>query len=212
MASPIAKKNRRLDYLTLYLRLEDLMAKPVKDPTEDKYVQQFQKHLAEVDPFILVVLKSHLIMESVVDNVIRLIFFHPDILLDARMNFFHKVEILRAYALREDEMSIWQLMHAIAELRNEIAHNLEPKKRESRIAKVRKLYLSEASPEHAKEHKDAEDGEIVIYASSLCTGFLGEFEKDIGSLRGMIDKIADANVPRNPDGSLKKKSKKGFDA
>lgn len=181
-----------------------------KDPNEDKYVQQFQKHFAEVDAFILVVLKSHLIMESAVDNIIRLIFFHPGILLDARMNFFHKVEILRAYALRENEMSIWQLMHAIAELRNEVAHNLERKNRESRMAKVRRLYLSEASPEHAEAHKNAEDGEIVIYASSLCTGFLGEFEKDIGSLRGIIDKIADANVPRNPDGSLKKKPKKGF--
>lgn len=183
-----------------------------KDLNEDKYAQQFQKHLAEVDAFILVVLKSHLIMESAIDNIIRLIFFYPDILLDARMNFFHKIEVVRAYALRENEMSIWQLMHAIAELRNEVAHNLEPKKREARMAKLRKLYLSETSPEHADTHKNAEDGEIVIYASSLCTGFLGEFEKDIRSLRGMIDKIADANVPRNPDGSLKKKSKKGFDA
>lgn len=182
------------------------------EPSDDKYVQQFKKHLGEIDPLILVVLKSHLVMESAIDNIIRLIFFHPDILLNARMNFFHKVEILRAYALREDEMSIWQLMHAIAELRNEIAHNLEPKKRESRMAKVRKLYLSETLPECANEHRDAEDGEIVIYASSLCTGFLGEFEKDIGSLRSMIDKIADANAPRSPDCSLKKKSKKGFDA
>jgi hypothetical protein len=91
------------------------------DPMDDKYVQQFKKHLEQIDPFTLVVLKSHLIMESAIDNVIRLIFFHPDIVLDARMNFFQKVEIVRAYALREDEMSIWKLMHAIAELRNEFA-------------------------------------------------------------------------------------------
>ena len=182
-----------------------------KDPTEDKYVQQFKKHLEEVDAFILIVLKSHLIMESAIDNIIRLIFFWPAILLDARMNFFQKVEIVRAYALREDEMSIWKLMHAIAELRNEVAHNLEPKKRQARMDKVRKLYLSEVSPEHAGEHKDAADEEIVIYASSLCTGFLGKFEEDIGSLRGMIDEIADRNVPRNPNGSIKKKAKKGFE-
>src|SRR5262245_41965131 len=74
-----------------------------KDPMDDKYVQQFKKHLEQVDAFTLVVLKSHLIMESAIDNVIRLIFFHPDIILDARMNFFQKVEIVRAYALREDE-------------------------------------------------------------------------------------------------------------
>jgi hypothetical protein len=110
-----------LDYLTLYRRLEDdAMA---KDPMDDKYVQQFKNHLEGVDAFTLVVLKSHLIMESAIENIIRLIFFHPDIILDARMNFFQKVEIVRAYALRKDEMSIWKLMHAIADLRNEVAHS-----------------------------------------------------------------------------------------
>ena len=104
-----------------------------KNPMDDRCVQQFKRHLEQVDAFTLVALKSHLIMESAIDNVIRLIFFHPDIILDARINFFQKVEIVRAYALREDEMSIWKLMHAIAELRNEVAHNLEPKKRGLRM-------------------------------------------------------------------------------
>jgi transcriptional regulator with XRE-family HTH domain len=72
-----------------------------KDPMDDKYVQQFKKHLEQVDAFTLVVLKSHLIMESAIDNVIRLIFLHPNIIFDARMNFFQKVKIVRAYALRE---------------------------------------------------------------------------------------------------------------
>ena len=61
---------------------------------------------------------------------------------------------MRAYSLREDEMSIWRLMHAIAELRNEVAHNFEPKKRQPRMDKVRRLYLSEVPEEIAKAHKD----------------------------------------------------------
>jgi hypothetical protein len=176
---------------------------------DDKYVQEFKKHLEKVDAFILVVLKSHLIMESAIDNIIRLIFFHPGILLDARMNFFHKVEIVRAYSVREDEMSIWQLMHAIAELRNEVAHNLEPKKRQPRMDRVRKLYYSEVTTEIAELHKDAPDEAIVMMAASLCTGFLGEHERDIAGLRRSIDRMAD-RLPRNPDGSIKKKPKKGF--
>jgi hypothetical protein len=47
---------------------DDAMA---KDPMDDKYAQQFKKHLEQVDVFTLVVLKSHLIMESAIDNVIR---------------------------------------------------------------------------------------------------------------------------------------------
>jgi hypothetical protein len=182
-----------------------------KDPMDDKYVQQFKKHLEQVDAFTLVVLKSHLIMESAIDNVIRLIFFHPDIILDARMNFFQKVEIVRAYALREDEMSIWKLMHAIA-ARNEVAHNLEPKKREPRMEKVRRLFYSEVSAEIAEAHKNAPDEMIVMIAASLCTGFLGSHENDLTRLRKIIDEIiADTNFPRNPDGSIKKKPVKGYE-
>jgi hypothetical protein len=33
-----------------------------RDPMDDKYVQQFKKHLEQVDAFTLVVLKSHLIV------------------------------------------------------------------------------------------------------------------------------------------------------
>jgi hypothetical protein len=181
-----------------------------KDPMDDKYVKQFKNHLEQVDAFTLVALKSHLIMESAIDNIIRLIFFHPDIILNARMNFFQKIEIVRAYALREDEMSIWKLMHAIAELRNEVAHNLEPKKREPRMNKVRTLFFSEVSAEIAEAYKNAPDEMIVMTAAGLCTGFLGSHERDITGLRKMVDGIADANVPRNPDGSIKKKPKKGY--
>ncbi len=183
-----------------------------KDQMDDKYVQQFKKYLEQVDDFTLVVLKSHLIMESAIDNVIRLIFFHPDIILDARMNFFQKVDIVRAYALREDEMSIWKLMHGIAELRNEVAHNLEPKKREPRMEKVRRLYYSEVPADIAESHKDVPDEMIVMMAAGLCTGFLGSHEKDLAGLRKMIDGIiVGANLPRNPDGSIKKKPVKGYE-
>jgi hypothetical protein len=186
------------------------MSKKTKDPMDDKYVQKFKEHLEQVDAFTLVVLKSHLIMESAIDNIIRLIFFWPDIILDARMNFFQKIEILRAYSLREDEMSIWKLMHAIAELRNEVAHNLEPKKRQPRMDKLRRLYFSEVPEDVAKAHKDEPDEMIVMVASSLCTGFLGSHERDLAGLRKMIDEIADATVPRNPDGTIKKKPVKGY--
>ena len=106
-------------------------------------------------------------------------------------------------------MSIWKLMLAIAELRNEVAHNLEPKKREPRMEKVRKLYYSEA--EIAEAHQNEPDEMIVLQAASLCTGFLAAFEEDLAGRRATIDNIARADLPRNPDGSIKKKPVKGFE-
>jgi len=41
-------------------------------------------------------------------------------------------------------------------------------------------------------------------------GVLGSHEADLTGLRKMIDNIADASVPRNSDGSIKKKPVKGY--
>jgi hypothetical protein len=163
------------------------------DPLDSKYGAQFRKHFEEIDELALAVLKSHLIMESAIDNIIGLIFFHPDLVLDARISFFVKVQMVRAYALHESEMTIWKLVLAISELRNEIAHNLEGKKREKRLAAVRNLYLAEA-------HKNYPDHLIVILASTLCTGFLGEMEKDLATLRKHVDALGARSVPKGKDG------------
>jgi hypothetical protein len=184
--------------------MEVLMAEK-DDPRDGKYDAQFRKHFEEIDELALAVLKSHLIMESAIDNIIELIFFHPHLVLDARISFYVKVQMVRAYALHESEMTIWKLVLAISELRNEIAHNLEGTKREKRLAAVRNLYLSEA-PHYAEKHKNYPDHLIVILASSLCTGFLGEMEKDLTHLRKHIDALAEHSVPKDKDGKPLKKT------
>ena len=45
---------------------------------------------------MLAVLKSHLIMESAIDNIIGLIFFFSELVLGARLGFFVKVQMVRA--------------------------------------------------------------------------------------------------------------------
>jgi hypothetical protein len=175
------------------------------DPLDSKYGVQFRKHFEEIDDLALAILKSHLIVERAIDNIIGLIFFHPDLVLDARISFFVKVQMVRAYALHESEMTIWKLVLAISELRNEIAHNLEGKKREKRLAAVRNPYLAEA-PDFAEAHKNYPDPLIIILASSLCTGFLGEMEKDITTLRKCVDALGAHSVPKGKDGKPLKKT------
>lgn len=74
------------------------------DLLASKYGTQFKKHFEEVDELSLNILKSHLIIASAIDNIIRLIFFHPVLVLDARMGFFVKVQLIRAYALHEKDI------------------------------------------------------------------------------------------------------------
>jgi len=76
-----------------------------------KYVQLFEKEMAEVDPLQQVVLKGHLIIEAALDNIISIIFFHPQHVLNGRFTFLHKVQLARAYGLRKDTNTIWNLIY-----------------------------------------------------------------------------------------------------
>jgi len=77
--------------------------------------------------------------------------------------------------------------------------------REKRLAAVRNLYLAEA-PDFAEAHKNYPDPLIIILARSLCTGFLGEMEKDITTLRKCVDALGAHRVPKGKDGKPLKKT------
>ncbi len=172
-------------------------------PHLDKYLKLFRQQMSEVDRLQQVILKGHLIIESALDNIITIIFHHPEYIFKGRFGFIHKVNIARAYGLRKNENSMWNLILSVNETRNEIAHNLAGEKRTNKMAQLRRMYLAEATDEfraavaeNGKSLDEAEDETIAMFACSLCTGFLGAFEYDIGALRAMIDGI-DATM--NPD-------------
>lgn len=145
----------------------------------EKYHQEFLKHFGEVDELALIVLKSHLIIEAALDNLMALIFFHPHHVHDGRFSFVHKVQMARAYCLRKNQNAIWGQILAINALRNEVAHSLEGDNRAQRLQKVRGTYLAGADANLKKAHQEASDNEIVLFACAECVGFLAEFEKDV---------------------------------
>src|SRR5260370_11822815 len=81
------------------------MAKKKGDEKEpqSKYFAEFKKHFEEIDELAQSILKGHLIIEGAVDNIITLMFFHPELVLKARLGFSQKMEIVRAYALQQNE-------------------------------------------------------------------------------------------------------------
>ena len=159
----------------------------------DKYTKQFNEHLAEIDELVQSVLTGHLIVEGALDNIITLIFFHPEHL---RLNFERKVQVVRAYALRKNKETIWNLVAAINETRNAVAHNLAGERREKKMAQLRRMYLAETGPDLAEKQKDYPNHVIAVMACVLCTGFLGTLEDDTKGLRRIIDAL-DAEM--NPD-------------
>ncbi|MEP0202976.1 hypothetical protein [Bauldia litoralis] len=170
----------------------------------DKYAALFHEKMGQTDPLLQAVVIGHLIIETALDNILAVIFFHPEqIFKEARLSFSQKVHVVRAYGLRKDDNSIWDLILAVNSVRNEIAHNLAGEKRNARLKQLRSLFMAEASGEMQaalekdwKRLKDVPDTAIVVWACSLSTGFLGEFEADVSSLRNMIDGLDER---MNPD-------------
>lgn len=163
----------------------------------DKYAALFHEKMAQPDPLLQATLTGHLIIETALDNIITEIFFHPEhVFKEARLGFAQKVHVVRAYCLRKDSNSIWDLALAVNSVRNEIAHNLAGEKRNARLQHLRSLFMAEASGEMQaalerewKRLTDVPDQVIVVWACSLCAGFLGEFEADVTFLRDMIDSL-----------------------
>lgn len=170
----------------------------------DKYAVLFHEKMGQTDPLLQAVLTGHLIIETALDNILAVVFFHPEHLFkEARLSFSQKVQVVRAYGLRKDNNSMWDLILTVNSVRNEIAHNLAGERRDARLLQLRSLFMTEASGEMRamlekdwKGLKDVPDPVIVVWACSLCTGFLGEFEADVSSLRNIIDALDEG---MNPD-------------
>lgn len=170
----------------------------------DKYAKLFHEKMSQTDPMLQAVLTGHLIIETALDNILAVVFFHPEhVFREAKLSFAQKVHIVRAYGLRKHDNSMWDMILTVNTVRNELAHNLEGEKKAARLKKLRDVFVAEATGEMRrtleKEWKSLEyipDPVIAMWSCSLCTGFLGSFEEDVTSLRGILDALDEG---MNPD-------------
>lgn len=95
----------------------------------DRYLKLFDEHVRGIDALQRSVLNGHLIVETVLDNIISNMFSHPEYVRDARLSFEQKVRLVRAYGLHDKQDEIWGVILAINGVRNDIAHNLASEKR-----------------------------------------------------------------------------------
>ncbi|MCO5160079.1 MAG: hypothetical protein M9939_03015 [Mesorhizobium sp.] len=170
----------------------------------DKYAKLFQENMSHTEPLLQAVLTGHLIIESALDNILAVIFFHPEhIFREARLTFVQKVHVVRSYGLRKHENSMWDMILAVNSVRNELAHHLESDKKVARLQKLRENFVAEATEEMRrtlekkwKSLEELPDPIIAVWSCSLCTGFLSSFEEDVISLRGILDALDEG---MNPD-------------
>lgn len=156
------------------------------------YVQD----MLQVDELALAILRGHLEIEEALNDIMGVIFFHPQELQGGRFNFDRKVRIIKAAALRWRGPSAWSMVEAVNDLRNSFSHlGLEGKQRE-RMDRLLQIFLSFMKQETAERFRDAPNHVIVIAACASCAGFLGNVEDGLRQQRTVLNEWNERMHPK----------------
>jgi hypothetical protein len=102
-----------------------------------KEVQRLHIHLPEEGETELVILKGHLLLEELLRKYIDKHVKNPEALKDAKFEFHHCLAIARALAGDEIRGAIWAAIKQVNSIRNDLAHQLEPRKLEDKIQSLK---------------------------------------------------------------------------
>lgn len=97
--------------------------------------ERFKEHLPETDDFALLTLKGHLLVEEILDVLIKSYCSEPQHLDNVEIRFFVKAKIARALVGGLFPESMWLMIEALNTVRNDLAHNLESGKLKEKIQK-----------------------------------------------------------------------------
>lgn len=160
-------------------------------PTDfDRMRNRVQEVFGAVDETVLVVLKGHLLIEELLDSIIRKFVFHPDYLDAANLRFAQKLYIARSMSLDEHDNGMWEIASRLNSLRNELAHALNSDKRERKTQAVIECYFAQATEdEHIEIVRNQGEPVILAFAASYFIGFLGSFKAEVERFRDVVDGI-----------------------
>jgi hypothetical protein len=110
----------------------------------EKIQARVQAIFGAVDETVLVLLKGHLLIEEILDEVISKFVFHPVYLDSAHLGFAQKLHIARSMSLDEHDNGMWEIALRLNSLRNELAHALDSEKRNHKTQAVVDVYFRQA--------------------------------------------------------------------
>lgn len=124
------------------------------------------KNFSGISELSLIVLKGHLLLEQLLTALISHYARSSADLSEARLQFTQKVALVKAFVVFPFPSEFWGLLKVLNQLRNDFAHELQPKKLEEHLKVVRAM---------ASVHRKTTEKQ-----------FLSVFDTDEGSLKMII--------------------------
>ncbi|MBD9368363.1 hypothetical protein [Xanthomonas sp. XNM01] len=91
-----------------------------EDPVRDERARQFFERYAEENPYASLLLKQHLMIEELLDEIVLSVCKKPEIARRARLSFTQKYHLARA--IDGHETHLWSGVEKLNEARNALAH------------------------------------------------------------------------------------------
>lgn len=155
-----------------------------EEAAAERFIKAFREQMHHVDEFIQVVLNGHLEIEGELDTYLDRIFAHPKHLRDARLSFYQKVCITRAYTPLSRDRPEWAMMILFNSIRNKIAHRSRHDVLQVDMREIRSLVQGVAAESYQSELETAEHKEVMIYAAALCSAYLSIMEEQLAAYKG----------------------------
>ncbi len=100
-----------------------------------KLPEQMRFLVEEKDDLLDVVLRAHLYIEQLLDEMLGMWAANPQYMKKANLSFAQKVNLVRALNLHHPEEGIWKAIFDLNSVRNDFAHHLSSDERQKKIRK-----------------------------------------------------------------------------
>ncbi len=111
----------------------------------NQYFEKLKVHLPLVKDPTVIVLRGHLLVEELLDELISASFEHPSAIKDARLTFSQKLCICQAIIGRSGNEDIWRAIKELNCLRNVISHKLPDSALSAKLNPLLKVFFGKES-------------------------------------------------------------------
>ena len=146
-------------------------------------ISKFMKQESELE---LIILKGHLLIEEQLNNILEAARINQSKLGNLELQFFKKVLIANSLCWKSPDDEIWKFMLKINKLRNDLAHQLDSKKRDKLIEDVMSSHIKLLDDDLVEETKKMSMKEQIDLSICLVLGYLEIFCDDIRTVSNKI--------------------------